>query len=130
MSLKSKIPHCYYVTLTKLCGNNFPDYLHLTNKSEIAKKEDESKTYEIIAYHGLASDKLIKKFSTAEYGGSIEDNELNSYLDGKGSLNYDKGILGDFILIVLGMIFTITIFYLWSKKENIYSGIKTRIRVR
>lgn len=126
MSLKSKLSPKYYIPLSKLVGLKYPDELSLSNPNVSITEEDQSSAYEILAYHGLSSKELITKFKKAQYLGDVDVNELNVYLNDQNTLNYDKSIFSDFMLMFLGAFTIISIIFIVNNLDKIKPKITSR----
>ena len=126
MSLKSKLSPKYYVPLSKLIGAKYPDELSLSNPNLSITEEDQSSAYEIIAYHGLSSKELITKLRKAENGGDTDINELSVYLNDQNTLNYDKSIFSDFILMFLGAFTILSMILIINNLDIIRPKLRSR----
>lgn len=124
MSLKSILSPQYFIPLSELLWTKFPDELMLSNPNIYVSEEYKSITNEMIAYHGLSSKELISKLKSTEYGGDLDKNELNAYRDGTNTLNYDKSIISDSILMFLGAFITLSIILIYNNFNSIFSKIR------
>jgi hypothetical protein len=76
----------------------------------------QAQTVEIIAKHGLSNGELETKFSDEG------ENEMTQYLTGEGTNYYDTSGISDFIIMMLGVVISIMIYYVY---EKIFIYLKT-----